>query len=65
MTSSRSSSSSASPSVPGSSLDALLGDARRVHLEQRLLDRVGEDHVLLDAVEAGRDHRREREVRVR
>jgi hypothetical protein len=41
------------------------GDRRRVHLEERLLDRLGELQALLDAVEAGRDHRREGEVRVR
>ena len=57
MTSSRSSWSSASPSVPGSS-GSPFGDPRRVHLEQRLLDRVGQHHALYDPVEPSRDHRR-------
>ena len=45
--------------------DALLGHAGRVHLEEALLDRLGELHALLDAVETGSEHRREREVGVR
>ena len=53
------------PERAGQLTDALLGDPGGVHLEQGFLDRVREGQTMLDPIEAGRDHRREREIRVR
>ena len=45
--------------------DPLGGNGRGVHLEERLLDRVGQLETLLDAIKTCGDHRGEGEVGIR